>query len=335
MASILCPKLALLAAICAVLVSLPSRVLATFPFYFQLPLPSGTAGSVDIVFNFQNDGPFTGISDGTVVVFNPLSFGFVQFATVVPNRDQTLCNGKNDPALYIQCGRPVSLGFNQSNYLYIGDANLGLFVVGPNGGLATPLISTVDGLPIGSLFGLDVDPNNELVYFTSFSQIYRLNNLSLAIGSGDRTGRLIRYDPATGTATTLLRNLAGPSGVAVCADSSCVIYVEKLSNTVSKLYLTGPNAGTVTVLLTNVINPDIINRSPSVGTNFFLSENIQPFVQYALRIDVNGNILKNISIDGPYNSVMDVTGVTQFFALDFYFGSLTATFVGKAIFYAL
>lgn len=67
------------------------------------------------------------------------------------------------------CGRPLGLRFDRkSGELYIADAYFGLMVVGPRGGLASPLASHVQGRPI--LFANDLDVHeNGSIFFTDTS----------------------------------------------------------------------------------------------------------------------------------------------------------------------
>lgn len=71
-----------------------------------------------------------------------------------------------------KCGRPLGLRFDkESGDLYIADAYYGLLVVGPQGGLATPLSTHVEGKPI--LFANDLDIHkNGSIFFTDTSKRY-------------------------------------------------------------------------------------------------------------------------------------------------------------------
>ena len=71
-----------------------------------------------------------------------------------------------------KCGRPLGLRFEkQTGNLYIADAYYGLLMVGPQGGIATPLATHVDGTPI--LFANDLDiHNNGSIFFTDTSKRY-------------------------------------------------------------------------------------------------------------------------------------------------------------------
>lgn len=70
------------------------------------------------------------------------------------------------------CGRPLGLRFDkESGNLYIADAYYGLLMVGPEGGVATPLATHVEGKPI--LFANDLDIHrNGSIFFTDTSKRY-------------------------------------------------------------------------------------------------------------------------------------------------------------------
>ena len=93
-------------------------------------------------------------------------------------RTEKLCFRGNDSTTAKQwkhektCGRPLGLRFDkESGDLYIADAYYGLLVVGPNGGLATPLATHVEGKPI--LFANDLDIHkNGSIFFTDTSKRY-------------------------------------------------------------------------------------------------------------------------------------------------------------------
>lgn len=90
-------------------------------------------------------------------------------------RTKELCDGTTDPNLGITCGRPLGFSFNtRTGDLYIADAYLGLQVVGPNGGLATVLATSAEGIRFRFLDGVDVDQLTSFVYFSSGTTTYDL-----------------------------------------------------------------------------------------------------------------------------------------------------------------
>ena len=71
-----------------------------------------------------------------------------------------------------QCGRPLGQRFDKkTGDLYIADAYYGLLVVGPEGGIATPLATHVEGKPIFFANDLDIH-NNGSIFFTDTSKRY-------------------------------------------------------------------------------------------------------------------------------------------------------------------
>lgn len=163
-------------------------------------------GPEAFVFDSSGAGPYTGVSDGRILKYQGPNVGFVDFAYTSPKRYQTsidqlisfskafpivlyiiisvncmwfrskaLCDGTNNIVLGPKCGRPLGLGFNNAtNELYIADAYFGLLVVGKNGGLATQLATSADGVPFRFPDGLDVDPVTGDVYFTDASAVFSI-----------------------------------------------------------------------------------------------------------------------------------------------------------------
>lgn len=85
-----------------------------------------------------------------------------------------VCDGSTNPALEYMCGRPLGIQFNKKTCnLYIADAYFGLLMVGPNGGAATHLASTAEGVPFRFTNGVDVDQTKGVVYFTDSSILYQ------------------------------------------------------------------------------------------------------------------------------------------------------------------
>lgn len=89
-------------------------------------------------------------------------------------RDRKLCDGSTDPENDHLCGRPLGVKFDYKTCnLYFADSYLGIFMVGPNGGVAKQLAnSTDDGVPFKFLNGLDVDGQTGVVYFSESSTVY-------------------------------------------------------------------------------------------------------------------------------------------------------------------
>ncbi|KAI3408785.1 Str_synth domain-containing protein [Psidium guajava] len=139
------------------------------------------------------------------------------------------------PELEHVCGRPLGLRFDKkTGDPYIADAYFGLMVVGPSGGLAALVANEAEGEPFRLTNDLDIDESEDVIYFTDSSTTFHRSlfsvmsidasrsYLSLRIGvsrqflnaclSGDKTGRLMKYDKSSKGGKFLLRGLAFANG---------------------------------------------------------------------------------------------------------------------------
>ena len=72
------------------------------------------------------------------------------------------------------CGRPLGLRFEKkTGNLYIADAYLGLQVVGPAGGLATQVVTEIEGQPLLFTNDMDIDEHEDVIYFTDSSRNFQ------------------------------------------------------------------------------------------------------------------------------------------------------------------
>lgn len=154
--------------------------------------------------------------------------------------------------------------------------------------------------------------------------------MSEAIAAGDKTGRLLKYNPSTKQVTVLLKGLAGAAGVAVSSNGAYVLITEFLAKRVRKLWLSGPKANTSEVVVTLKGRPDKIRR---INSRFFwVAINVRnsmdtPNVPKAVRINGDGKILETLSL---VNYLGRNTTVSEFNERDsrYYLGSLQADFLG-------
>ncbi|KAL6213715.1 hypothetical protein ACLB2K_013159 [Fragaria x ananassa] len=201
-------------------------------------------GPESLEFDALGRGPYTGLADGRVVRWMGPDVGWETFALVCAkgNESTTHKQWKHEK----RCGRPLGLRFDKvTGNLYIADAYYGLLVVGPEGGLATPLSSQdVEGNPI--LFANDLDIHtNGSVFFTDTSKRYNRVDHFLILLEGESTGRLLRYDPPTKTTYVVLDSLAFPNGVQLSQDQTFLLFTETTNCRLTKYWLEGPKSGTV------------------------------------------------------------------------------------------
>lgn len=82
-----------------------------------------------------------------------------------------------------------------------------------------------------------------------------------SILSGDKTGRLLKYNISSNEVTVLLRGLAFANGVALSKDHSFVLVAETTTCRILRLWLHGPNAGNIDTFAELPGFPDNIRRN--------------------------------------------------------------------------
>ncbi|KAL3512344.1 hypothetical protein ACH5RR_025061 [Cinchona calisaya] len=307
------------------LLVLSDRTLDTFTIF---PI----SGPESYAFELTGQGPYTGISDGRIIKYEGPQIGFVNFAYTSPNRTKEKCDGTNDLDLGPTCGRPLGLGFNyKTEELYIVDAFLGLFKVGPEGGLAEQLATAAEGVPFKWLDGLDVDSRTGIVYFTDISTKYTMREKKEIIRIRDSTGRFMSYDPKTKEVKVLVRGLQGPGGAAVSRDSSFVLVPEYIGGRLSKHWLKGPKAHK-TELILSIPGPTNVKRTLSndfwIASTLNLQEPAPLAISKGVKIDEFGNIIQTLNLAGIYNN--SAINEVQEFDNSYYIGSVSLPFGATA-----
>ncbi|KEH23602.1 putative strictosidine synthase transcription factor WD40-like family [Medicago truncatula] len=221
---------------------------------------TGAVGPESLVFDSNGDGPYTGVADGRILKWEGEERGWTQFAVTSSNRSN--CVHPFAPELEHVCGRPLGLKFDKkSGDLYIADAYLGLKVVGPAGGLATQVATEAEGQPFHFTNDMDISEDEDVIYFTDSSTVYRRRQFMLVLLSGDKTGRLMKYDKSTKEVKVLLSGLAFPNGVALSKDGSFLLVAETSTCKILRLWLRGPNAGQVDTFAVLPGFPDNVRRN--------------------------------------------------------------------------
>nr|AVA07324.1 strictosidine synthase 2 [Dendrobium officinale] len=221
-------------------------------------------GPESIAFDPSGGGPYTGVADGRVVVWDGEKWK--DFAFTSPNRS-AICDPKPSALSYVEnehiCGRPLGLRFDKkTGDLYIADAYFGLLKVGPQGGLATSLTTETEGDPFKFTNDLDIDEEGN-IYFTVSSNTYYRRNFLQSIFTGDPTGRLLKYNPVTKETTVLLHGLQFPNGVSLSKDGSFLVFCESSRNKLTRYWLKGEKAGT----------PELFAIVPGAPDNLRTNEN--------------------------------------------------------------
>jgi len=166
-------------------------------------------------------------------------------------------------------GRPLGIEFDREGILWVADAYLGLLSISPRGEVSLRAAETVDGSPI--LYADDVDiAADGRVYFSDASTRFgaRDNGGTLAASLLDlmehsANGRVLVYDPDTGTTEVFADGLTFANGVAVSADGRSVYVNETGTYEVHRYSLEEDSYGERRTVLSALPGfPDNINRMP-------------------------------------------------------------------------
>lgn len=156
------------------------------------------------------------------------------------------------PALLADTGgRPLGLAFDGNGNLIVADGYHGLLRVSMAGEIET-LTNAADGIPFGFTDDVDVAADGR-IYFSDASSKFgpAMKGRDDIVEHGGH-GRLLEYDPHTGTTRTLLAGLQFANGVAVAPDQQSVLVTQTGSYDVLRYWIAGERAGQHEVFFANL-----------------------------------------------------------------------------------
>jgi sugar lactone lactonase YvrE len=163
-------------------------------------------------------------------------------------------------------GRPLGLEFDGAGNLLVANAYLGLQRIGQDGRVEV-LANEYNGIKIDYANDVAVALDGTIFFSDSSTKFgamksggsYEASLLDIMEHGGH--GRVFRHDPLSGETTVLVDSLNYANGVAISADQSQLLINETGGYRVLRYRLTGPNAGTVEVVIDNLPGfPDNINN---------------------------------------------------------------------------
>eukprot|EP01018_Ginkgo_biloba_P010738 Gb_11507 [translate_table: standard] len=219
-------------------------------------------GPESLAFDPHGRGPYTGVADGRIMFWDGHQWS--EFAYTSPNRSE-LCKPQSNPLASAKyehiCGRPLGLRFSKrTGDLYIADAYFGLLRVGPEGGLATPLVSEAEGVPLGFTNDLDIDEDGN-VYFTDSSATYHRRNFIQLVFSAESSGRVLKYSTETKEVSVMLRNIQFPNGLSLSKDGSFFVFSDSCAGRLKRYWLKGPKEGTSDIFAVLPGHPDNVRTN--------------------------------------------------------------------------
>ncbi|PNX99661.1 strictosidine synthase 1-like protein, partial [Trifolium pratense] len=219
--------------------------------------------------------------------------------------DDEECGGpyKDHPKKEHICGRPLGLSFNiASGQLYVADAYMGLVVIEPNGGTARKITShAIEGEPLAFTNSLDIDQRTGAVYFTSSSSKYQRRNYVSLILSGDKSGKLIKYEPKSEQVTILLNNLTFANGVALSKDGNYILIAETTNCRILRYWLQTSKAGTLEVFANLPGSSGLAIRLSEEGDVLEIVEDHRSGIRRSISdIEEKDGVLWVGSVDAPF-----------------------------------
>lgn len=169
-------------------------------------------------------------------------------------------------------GHPLGLAFSPDGDLFTCVGGMGVYRVTPHGAVEKvtdetnrSLLSIIDDSRLRLPDDLDIAPDGR-VFFSEATIRYDMSEWAVDALEGRGNGRLICYNPRTGTTRTVLRNLIFPNGITMCRDGQSLLFAETWACRISRYWFDGPNKGRVEIFMDNLPGyPDNINRG-SNGT---------------------------------------------------------------------
>ncbi len=145
-------------------------------------------------------------------------------------------------------GRPLGMAVARDGRLLICDSPRGLLAMDPDTGTLDVLVDTVDGRRLKFCSNVTESPDGA-IYFTESTAAFSYAHFKAAILEARGDGALFRRDP-DGSVTTVARGLYFANGVTPTADGEALVFAETQGRRLSKYWLSGARAGTVTELAT-------------------------------------------------------------------------------------
>ncbi|MEZ0050421.1 sugar lactone lactonase YvrE [Mycobacterium sp. MAA66] len=145
-------------------------------------------------------------------------------------------------------GRPLGLHVARDGRLLICDSHRGLLAMDRGTGVLETLVTHIDGRPLKFCSNV-TETDDGTIYFTESTSAFHYEHFRAAVLEARGNGGLFKLTP-DGTLTTVRDDLYFANGVTPTDDA--LVFAETQGRRLSKYWLSGPQAGTVTPLATNL-----------------------------------------------------------------------------------
>jgi sugar lactone lactonase YvrE len=143
-------------------------------------------------------------------------------------------------------GRPLGLAVARDGRLLICDSHRGLLRYDPATGTLETLVAEVAGRALTFCSNV-VESSDGTIFFTESTSRFHYEYYKGAVVEGRPTGALFRRD-RDGTVSVLASDLHFANGVTLTVDESALVFAETTGCRLSKYWLTGSRAGSITPL---------------------------------------------------------------------------------------
>jgi ribose transport system permease protein len=169
-------------------------------------------------------------------------------------------------------GRPLGMAFARDGSLLCCIGGMGLYRVTRNRSIEKltdetnrSWLSVIDDSRLRLADDLDIAPDGR-VFFSEATIRYEMHEWPVDCLESRGNGRIICYDPNTGSTRTVLKNLVFPNGICMMHDGQSFLFAETWACRVSRYWFDGPRKGEVEPVISDLPGyPDNINRA-SDGT---------------------------------------------------------------------
>ena len=226
----------------------PSRPLPEPDFTAALHIIDVPGTAAEDVVADADGNIFTGVEDGRIVRVSP--------------------DGTSVQVVADTGGRPLGLAVARDGRLLICDSHRGLLRYDPAAAEIETLVAEIDGRPLTFCSNV-VESSDGTIFFTESTSRFHYEYYKGSVIEGRPTGSLFRRD-CDGTVTELAGGLYFANGVTLTADESAVVFAETTACRLSKYWLTGDRAGTITPLVTESagLSRQHLHRSATAGSGW-------------------------------------------------------------------
>lgn len=188
-------------------------------------------------------------------------------------------------------GRPLGMAFARDGSLLVCIGGMGLYRVTREREIEKltdetnrSWFSIIDDSRLRLADDLDIAPDGR-VFFSEATVRYEMHEWPVDCLESRGNGRIICFDPNTGTTRTVLKNLVFPNGICMTHDGQSFLFAETWACRISRYWFDGPKKGAVETVIADLPGyPDNINRA-SDGSYWLALVGIRtPALDLALRM---------------------------------------------------